>query len=36
MDLVFLDLAKAFNKVPHKRVIEKLWKHGIGGTEVCY
>jgi len=32
MDVVFLDLAKAFNKVPHKRLIEKLQKHGIGGN----
>jgi len=30
MDVVFLDLVKAFNKVPHKRLIEKLQKHGIG------
>jgi len=27
----FLDLAKAFDKVLHKRLIEKLQKHGIGG-----
>jgi len=26
-----LYLAKAFDKVPHKRLIEKLQKHGIGG-----
>ena len=30
MDVVFLDLAKAFDKVPRKRLIEKLQKHGIG------
>jgi len=30
-----LDLAKAFDKVPHKRLIEKLQKHGIGGRLKC-
>jgi len=31
VDIVFLDLAKAFDKVPHKRLLEKMRKHGIGG-----
>ena len=31
VDIVFLDLAKAFDKVPHGRFSEKLRKHGIGG-----
>jgi len=31
VDIVFLDLAKAFDKVPHQRLFEKLRKHGIGG-----
>jgi len=31
IDVVFLDMAKAFDKVPHKRLLEILRKHGIGG-----
>jgi len=31
----FLDLAKAFDKVPHKRLIETLQKHGIGRRLKC-
>ena len=31
MDIVFLDFAKAFDKVPHRRLMEKIAKHGIGG-----
>jgi len=27
----FLDLANAFDKVPHKKLLEKLKKHGIRG-----
>jgi len=29
VDFVFLDLAKAFDKVPHQRLLETLKKHGI-------
>ena len=31
---IFLDLAKAFDKVPHGRLLEKLRKHGINWWKV--
>merc|ERR1712215_206208 len=31
MDTVFLDFAKAFDKVDHNILLEKVNKHGIGG-----
>jgi len=31
VDLVYLDFAKAFDKVPKMRLLEKLWKHGVQG-----
>jgi hypothetical protein len=30
-DVVYLDLAKAFDKVPHERLLKKLRAHGING-----
>ncbi len=31
VDIVYLDFAKAFNKVPHDHLIKKMQAHGIGG-----
>jgi len=30
VDTIYLDLAKAFDKVPHERLVSKLKAHGIG------
>ena len=32
MDVIFLDFAKAFDKVPHCRLLDKIDKHRIGGN----
>ena len=34
VDIMYLDFSKAFDKVPHKRLIEKLKAHGIRGEVV--
>ena len=31
VDIIFLDFAKAFDKVPHRRLMSKLKAHGIDG-----
>ena len=31
VDVIFLDFAKAFDKVPHRRLLTKLEAHGLGG-----
>jgi len=32
VDVIFLDFAKAFDKVRHQRLLEKLRSHGIRGN----
>ena len=34
MDVVYLDFQKAFDKVPHQRLILKLKAHGIGNDVI--
>ena len=32
MDVVYLDFSKAFDKMPHQRLIHKIDSHGIDGN----
>ena len=34
VDVIYLDFAKAFDKVPHRRLLQKMEAHGIGGKVV--
>ena len=36
VDVVYLDFAKAFDKVPHRRLLQKMEAHGIGGKVVSW
>ena len=36
VDQVYLDLQKAFDKVPHQRLLYKLQKYGINGNLLCW
>ena len=31
IDIIYLDYTKAFDKIPHKRLLKKLWGYGIRG-----
>ena len=35
-DVIFLDFAKAFDKVPKERLLEKLRAHGVGGELLAW
>ena len=36
MDVVYLDFSKAFDKVPHQRLLHKIDSHGIGGNVAAW
>ena len=36
VDIVFLDFAKAFDKVPYNRLVSKLMALGIRGNLLCW
>ena len=36
MDIIFIDLCKAFDKVPHRRLLLKLKRLGIGGNLILW
>ena len=36
VDVVYLDFAKAFDKVPHKRLLAKLHAHGVQGRVLSW
>jgi hypothetical protein len=36
LDVILLDFAKAFDKVPHRRLLHKLKFYGIDGTTLAW
>ena len=35
-DIIYLDFSKAFDKVPHDRLLNKVRAHGIDGKVLCW
>ena len=36
VDVIYMDFQKAFDTVPHKRLIEKIKTFGIEGLDLCW
>ena len=36
LDVIYLDFSKAFDKVPHKRLLHKIESHGINGNVAAW
>lgn len=36
IDVIYLDFAKAFDKVPHRRLLEKFKAHSVEGNVLCW
>ena len=36
VDVIYLDLSKAFDRVPHKRLLTKMEAHGIGPKYITW
>ena len=36
LDVIYLDFAKAFDKVPHQRLLHKIESHGISGNVTAW
>ena len=36
LDVIYLDFSKAFDKVPHKRLLHKIESHGISGNVAAW
>ena len=36
MDVIYLDFQKAFDKVPHRRLLNKLSAHGVNGKILAW
>ena len=33
VDMIVLDFSKAFDKVPHRRLMKKIWNYGVRGQQ---